>query len=332
MTTDPCEMEQRLRELGRATTWQEAGPAAEEAWNAPYGPAEDWDLRIDEAEAPGPHGPIPLRVYTPTTPTVPVESPRPALVWCHGGSFQHGDLDMPEGDRTARGVAGRSGAVVVSVDYRLCDEPSGGAPARRFPGPVLDVRAPIPRLDVHAAVRWVREQAATWGIDSARIALGGASAGGNLAASASLQLAQEGAAPAASLLLYPVCHPLNPQATAEEAVALAELPAMLRFSPQKMRVMAENYLGRPLEEATAHDFPGVGSAEQLASLPRTYLEADEYDDLRCSARGYAEQLREAGVDVEYEVRRGVTHGHLNKVGLSQAAATMDRMASILEEL
>ena len=140
------------------------------------------------------------------------------------------------------------------------------------------------------------------------------------------------AAPAASLLLYPVCHPLNPQATAEETVALAELPAMLRFSPQKMRVMAENYLGRPLEEATAHDFPGVGSAEQLASLPRTYLEADEYDDLRCSARGYAEQLREAGVDVEYEVRRGVTHGHLNKVGLSQAAATMDRMASILEEL
>jgi xylan 1,4-beta-xylosidase len=96
--------------------------------------------------------------------------------------------------------------------------------------------------------------------------------------------------------------------------------------------MAEAYLGRPLEEATAHEFPGLGSREQLAALPRTYLEADEHDDLRLGARRYAEQLVEAGVEVRYEVRRGVTHGHLNKLGLPQAADSVDAMAQILREL
>jgi xylan 1,4-beta-xylosidase len=255
-------------------------------------------------------------------------------VWCHGGSFQHGDLDMPEAHEVARGLAARAGAVVVSVDYRLCDEPAatGGAPARRLPGETFPVHAPIPGDDVLAAVRWTRSMSRLLGIDPGRVALGGASAGGNLAAAASLRLAEEGEAPAASLLLYPVTHPLNPEPTAEEAAALADLPGMLRFPPASMRLMAEAYLGRPLEEATAHEFPGLGSREQLAALPRTYLEADEHDDLRLGARRYAEQLVEAGVEVRYEVRRGVTHGHLNKLGLPQAADSVDAMAQILREL
>ena len=330
-TTAPAEMEQRLRVLAEAAR---RGPLTAEddaAWKAPYGRAEWWDLRIDSREAPGPHGPVPLRIYTPIAPAA---GPRPVLVFCHGGSFQHGDLQMPEGDHTARGVAGRADAVVVSVDYRLCDEPPGGTPARRIPGtdPDLEIRAPIPCDDVIAAVDWTRAHAAQLGIDPDRLALGGASAGGNLAAAASLRLAEAGRAPAASLLMYPVLHPLNPEATPEEDEALAALPPMLRFTPEKMRRMSENYLGRPLEQATAHDFPGLGTAQQLSALPRTYLEADEFDDLRTSARRYAEQLTAAGVEVEYEVRRGVTHGHLNKVGLPQAATSRDRMATILQEL
>ena len=120
--------------------------------------------------------------------------------------------------------------------------------------------------------------------------------------------------------------------TAEEAAALADVPGMFRFPPESMRLMAETYLGRPLEEATAHEFPGLGTAEQLAVLPRTYLEADEYDDLRLGARRYAEQLTEAGVEVEHVVRRGVTHGHLNKLGLPQAAESCEAMAQVLREL
>lgn len=329
--TAPAEMEQRLRALTRALEHGPLTAEAELAWNAPYGRQEIWDLRIEDREAPGPHGPVPVRVYTPTAEP---GGPRPVLVFCHGGSFQHGDLDMPEGDHTARGIAGRADAVVVSVDYRLCDEPAGGSPARRLPGTseTLDVRAPIPCDDVIAAVEWTRASAAELGIDPQRLALGGASAGGNLAAAAALRLAEQGRAPAASLLMYPVTHPLNPEPTAEEAEALAGLPEHLAFSPAKMRQMNENYLGAPLERATAHDFPGLAGPEQLALLPRTYVESDEYDDLRTSARGYAEQLAAAGVEVEHVVRRGVTHGHLNKVGLSQAAASRDRMAAILQEL
>ncbi len=327
----PRTMLERMARLGRAVTWADVGDRDEADWNAPYGPAERYDLRIESREAPGPHGPVPLRIYTPLA---PADAPRPVLVFCHGGSFQHGDLDMPEGDRTARGVAGRADAVVVSVDYRLCDEPAGGSPARRIPGtdPDLEVHAPIPCDDVIAAVDWTRASADELGIDPDRLALGGASAGGNLAAAASLRLAETGRAPAASVLMYLVAHPLNPEATEEEARALAELPELLRFTPEAMRRMSETYLGGPLEGASPHEFPGLGAAERLAVLPRTYIEADEYDDLRTSARRYAEQLAEAGVAVEYEVRRGVTHGHLNKVGLPEAAASMDRIARLLQEL
>ncbi|QNN82355.1 alpha/beta hydrolase fold domain-containing protein [Brachybacterium sp. Z12] len=329
--TAPAEMERRLRTLADATSHGPLSPQDEAAWNAPYGRPERWDLRIQDWEAPGPHGPVPVRVYTPIA---PASGPRAVLVFCHGGSFQHGDLDMPEGDHTARGVAGRADAVVVSVDYRLCDEPAGGSPARQLPGtdPALEVRAPIPCDDVIAAVDWTRAHAEQLGIDPDRLALGGASAGGNLAAAASLRLAAQGRAPALSLLMYLVAHPLNPEATEEEAAALAELPEMLRFTPQKMRRMSENYLGGPLEDATAHDFPGLGTREQLSVLPRTYIESDEFDDLRTSARRYAEQLAEAGVEVEYEVRGGVTHGHLNKIGLPQAADSRDRMAALLKEI
>src|SRR5699024_9981129 len=192
--------------------------------------------------------------------------------------------------------------------------------------------APIPCDDVIAAVDWTRARAAQLGIDPERLALGGASAGGNLAAAAALRLAEAGRAPALSLLMYLVAHPLNPVATVEEAEALAGLPEMLRFTPEKMRPMSENYLGRPLEHATAHDFPGLGTAQQLSVLPRTYIESDEYDDLRTSARRYAEQLAEAGVEVEHVLRRGVTHGHLNKVGLHQAAESLDRLAALMKEL
>lgn len=327
----PGQMAARMSVTGRAATWEEAGEEARAQWDAPYGPVERWDLRVEDRQVPGPHGPVPVRIYTPTA---AAHAPRPALVWCHGGAFMHGDLDMPEADHVARGVAGRADAVVVSVDYRLCDEPPelGGSRARPFPGTVGEVRAPIPLDDVCAAVTWVGENAQELGIDGTRLAIGGASAGANLAAAASLRLAEEGRAPSASLLMYLVAHPLSPEPTEEEAEALARTPGLLRFSAESMRVMSGNYIGGPLEQATPHDFPGLASAEQLAGLPRTYIEADEFDDLRVSARRYAEQLRGAGAEVEYAVRRGVCHGHLNRVGLAEAQQSMDAMAEVMREL
>ena len=321
----------RLQEFGPAETWQEAGESARARWDAPYGPAERWELRVEDTRAPGPHGPVPVRIYTPAA---AAEGPRPVLVWCHGGAFMHGDLDMPEADQVARGVAGRAGAVVVSVDYRLCDEPPelGGGRARSFPGTAGEVRAPILLDDVCAAVDWVRGVAEQLGVDADRLAIGGASAGGNLAAAAALRLADLGRGPAASLLMYLVAHPLNPEPTPEEADALARTPGPLRFRPATMQAMSGNYIGRPLDEAGSYDFPGLATAEQLAALPRTYIEADEFDDLRVSARRYAEQLGAAGVDVQYVVRRGVSHGHLNRVGLAEAKQSMDALSEIVRSL
>ena len=126
---------------------------------------------VGSAASTGPHGTIPVRTY------VPLQRRRPGgragLVWAHGGGFRGGDLDMPEADTVARELCHRANAVVVSVDYRLA---------------VGGVAFPVPHDDVVAAFRWVARNCVELGIDPARIALGGASAGANLAAGAALHV------------------------------------------------------------------------------------------------------------------------------------------------
>ena len=115
----------------------------------------------------------------------------PCLVWSHGGAFMAGDIDMNEADMVAREVATRSGAVVLSVDYSL----------------VPTVRFPVPHHQVMAAWSWADANAASLGVDRRRISLGGASAGAALSLSAVRDLAQQGlAGPAALVLVYPVAH------------------------------------------------------------------------------------------------------------------------------
>lgn len=308
------------------------------AWDAPHGEPETWDLQIADRELPGPHGPVPVRIYAPSDDARDgaADDPtalRPCLVWLHGGAFIGGDLDMPEAHEVTRGIAGRAGAVVVSVFYRLCDAPGamGGAPATTNPRGETGVHAPIPLDDAHAALEWVRQNAAELGADAARIAVGGTSAGGALAAALSQRLADEGAPAWRALLMYPVVHAELPEPTAEEAAALDATPEILRFRPQATRMMNENYLGGPVGTAGPYEFAALADPAAMAALPPTYIEADEFDDLRRSGRAYAEQLRDAGVDVTFEIRRGVPHGHLNRVGLSAAAQSLDRMAALLGE-
>jgi acetyl esterase len=170
------------------------------------------DVRDDSA--PGPHGPVPVRIYLPDR----APTDRPCLVWMHGGAFMGGDLDMPEADLTAREVCERAGAVVVSVDYRLA---------------VNGVTYPVPHDDVVAAIRWVRDNPARLGIDPARISVGGGSAGGNLGTGAVLRLRDDdGWQPASLIPVYAVFHAVHPPVPRELAAALAELPPMLRPSPR----------------------------------------------------------------------------------------------------
>lgn len=222
---------------------------------------------------------------------------------------------MPEADAVARGVAARTGACVVSVDYRLC---------------VDGVHHPVPHDDCWAVFRSVASDDLQLGVDPARIAVGGASAGGNLAASLALRARDEGVELALSALIYPVLHPHLPTPSEELAACLAQTPAALRFPPDLTEQLNENLLGGPVSSATPYAFPGI--AEDLAGVAPTYIEACEFDELRSSAARFVDQLREADAVVEYVVAAGVPHGHLNNVGSPYARATIERISERIQVL
>ncbi|WP_103063073.1 alpha/beta hydrolase [Actinomyces qiguomingii] len=299
--------------------------AAMEAWDARFGEPEPTRALVEERELPGPHGPIPVRIYRPEPGwTPPAASPatdaglRAGLVWYHGGAFIGGDLDMPEADAVSRGLTTRTGTTVISVFYRLC---TGG------------VHYPVPHDDAYAAYRWVREHAAELGIDAARIAVGGASAGGNLAAGVTLHGVDQAAAPWQALLAYPVAHGGHwPAPSPELGARLEQMPQILRFPADIMAAMNTNYLGAPLDAAAStptYAFPGDLDTTRLKGWPATYIENCENDDLRASGEAFARQLRQAGADVEVLTCAGVPHGHLNAVGSPLTSASLDRFAARL---
>jgi acetyl esterase len=273
--------------------------------DAPAPPAAD----VRDDEAPGPHGPVPVRVYTP----VGGGSDLPCLVWLHGGAFRMGDLDMPEADWTARQICDRAGAVVVSVDYRLC---------------VGGVTYPVPHDDVVAAVGWVRDRAASLGVDPTRISLGGASAGGNLATGAALKLRDEDDwVPTALLLAYTTFHAVVPPAPPSLAPLLEDVPRLLRFLPEVRRGITENYLGGPASRADGYAMPANAVLEGLCPV---LLLNSEYDDLRASAEVFAGQLAVAGVDVRQVLARGMLHGFLNlHAGIEPVDRALDLMAEVV---
>ena len=159
------------------TTWEEVFSGDEEAIARAiaFGEAtvayEPPTLHIVDAAVSGPHGDVPVRIYAP--PEAP--GPLPCLVWLHGGAYQYGDLDMVEAHGVAAELASRTPIVVVSVDYRL-------APAFHYPVPVDDCEA---------VVRWLA--AGSLGrVDPTKVAVGGASAGANLATATCLRLRDAG--------------------------------------------------------------------------------------------------------------------------------------------
>jgi acetyl esterase/lipase len=323
------ELEARRHLLNGYASFRELPDEVNAQWKAPFGPPEDWDLEITDTVVAGPHGPVPVRVYTPTTPAP--AGGRPCLVWMHGGAFSWGDLDMAEAHEVARGVAGRADAVVVSVDYRLCPVPTelGGTTDGRVDEQGRPVRYPVPQDDCAAVLEAVRTEPARFGVDPARVAIGGASAGGALAAGVTARVSDEGRAPWQVLLVYPLLHPRMPAPDAELVEALASAPPALQFPPEMSQAIDRNMLGGRPETATPYAYAGV--SQDLSRYPATYVENNEFDPLRSSGTRFAEQLRAAGVDVVEVTRTGVPHGHLDLVGFAPAAATLDALASRLTD-
>ncbi|KUO06057.1 alpha/beta hydrolase [Streptomyces caeruleatus] len=266
------------------------------------------DVMVRDEHLPGLHGPVPVRDYRPHH----ADGDRPVLVWCHGGAFAYGDIDMPEADVTARVVAERADVVVVSVDYRRA---------------VDGVHYPVPLDDVVAAYEGAIRQVGA--APRGRVHLGGASAGAALAAGACLRIRDMGGhLPASLILLYPCMHPALPPASPELDATLARLTPRTRFGAEMFEAVIENYLGAPAATAPGYAMPALAD---LRGLPRTLLVNCQYDELRASGEAFATSLLRAGVDVDLRMAPGVTHGHLNRPQLAEAQRTLTDMACWIEE-
>ena len=273
---------------------------------------------VEDRVLAGPHGDLPVRVYTPAGTAVA------GLVWAHGGGFMHGDLDMPEADGVSRALA-RSGVVVVSVDYRRVP-PIDEDPARSgaAAGPVSSegIRFPVPSEEVGFAYEWARW--ADLGVGPDGWSLGGASAGGNLAAGASLRLRDAGTPVRSVLLAYPVAHYVLPAHSAELAAKVEAIGGS--FPPELVEAMNDNYLGHTGGPRSPYAFPG---GQDLRGLPPTFVLTSDSDGLRSSGEGYASELAAAGVDVLLVREDGTTHGHLNQPEHPGCARSLARMAAWL---
>lgn len=265
-----------------------AAYADDGAWEPPAG------VVIEDDTIGGPQGPIPVRRYRPIAADADGEpAGRPvelALLWAHGGGFAAGELDWPEAHVVSAELAARTGAEVLSVDYRLADGTT---------------RYPVPLDDVIAA--WEHLIDARSAIPGARTAIGGASAGAALALAASLRSDRR---TDAVLLAYPFLHAVVPLLPAEVLAELDLLPDVMRFPRASIDWMVENYVGR-LSDLPALALPG--DVPVTVDRPPLSVLLSEYDELRPSGELLIAASQAVGASVRSRVEPGVTHGHLNRL-------------------
>ncbi|WP_253873620.1 alpha/beta hydrolase [Promicromonospora umidemergens] len=273
-------------------------------------------VAVGDRMLPGPHGDLRVRVYEPAADAERVAG----LVWAHGGAFMRGDLDMLEADWVARSLAD-AGVVVVSVDYQLAPLSD---PVEPWPGPdrqPTGVRFPVASEEVSFVHGWAQD--AGLGVAAASWSLGGASAGGNLAAGASLRLRDAGGPPPRSVLLaYPVAHFQLPPPSVE----LAGKMTQDWRDPDALASMNANYLGHDGPPTSPYAFPG---GQDLRGLPPTFVLNADQDALRSSGEAYAAELAAAGVDVLLVREDGTLHGHLNHPETPGAVRSIARIITWL---
>ena len=248
----------------------------------------------------GPDGDLPLRIYRPEG------QPRGALVYFHGGGWVVGGLDSH--DETCRRLCAGSGALVVAVDYRL-------APETPYPGAVRDCRQ---------ATVWVAENAAELGFDPARLAVGGDSAGGNLAA-ATAQLLRDQGGPriAFQLLIYPV-------ADADfDRPSYRENAEGYLLSRRAMQWFWDHYAPTAEQRSEPYAAPLKGS---LTGLPPALVQVAEFDPLRDEGVAYAQALEAAGTPVRLTCYDGMIHGFFGLFdAIGAASQAMDEACAALRD-
>lgn len=264
------------------------------------------DVTQEDRTVPGRAGDpdVPIRIYRPRA---NAEGLRAGLYEIHGGGFVMGSLDMM--DPWCQRVAAEVGAVVVSVGYQL-------APEHPFPAAIEDC---------HAGLVWMAENAAELGVDPARIAIAGQSAGGGLAAGTAL-LARDRGAPALCFQLLEI----------PELDDRLDTPSMRAFTdtPLWNRPNAtwswRHYLG-PDHQGETSAYAAPARAKDLAGLPPAYISTMEFDPLRDEGILYGMRLMEAGVSVELHSFPGTFHGsamvpgaEVSKRGTQEVIAVLKR--------
>lgn len=241
------------------------------------------DVEMEDRQIPGPKGApdVPIRLYRPRERS---ETRQAAFLEIHGGGFIFGNIDMMDG--WCQTIAARVGVLVASVGYRL-------APEDPFPAGLEDC---------HAALCWLHEQADALGIDPERIAIGGQSAGGGIAAGLALMARDQGG-PA-------ICYQLLEIPELDDRL---DTPSMLAFqdTPFWNRPNAvfswQHYLG-PDHAGEPSIYAAPARAKDLSGLPPAYVSTMEFDPLRDEGIRYALGMLQAGVSVELHSYAGTFHG------------------------
>ena len=250
-------------------------------------------VSVEDGVIPGLGGPIPFRRYSNTP-----DQALPALLYLHGGGWVVGDLDSH--DSTCRAIARRAGCAVVSLDYRL-------APEHRFPAAVDDA---------WAALTWLAER-------ERRIAVGGDSSGGNLAAVVARRARERGGpAVAAQVLIYPVID-CDMQTPSYQSAATG-----YGLTRDSMRWYWDQYL--PDESARTTPDASPLRARDLSGLPPALILTCELDPLASEGVAYVTALKDAGVRVEHIHEPDMIHGYIRMAGvISRARKSWDDIAGFL---
>ena len=259
---------------------------AHEALFGPLGlpPADLTD--VAERSIPGPGGPLRVRIYTPRGDSA---QPRALLVYFHGGGMSAGSIEQY--DSLCQHLSQRSGTIVISVDYRL-------TPEHRFPAPVDDA---------YAATKWTYDNAASIGGDRTRLAVGGDSAGGNLAAVVA-QLARDGGPPLVfQLLIYPAV------GFTRDSESMQKFSHGYVFGVAELDMAVDQYITDRSQLSDPRLFPLL--ARDLSRLPPAFVISAGHEIMRDDIETYAHRLQAAGVPTELHRYETTVHPFLSMAGV-----------------
>lgn len=264
-------------------TWREVGPEVG---------------KVENKNIPGPHGEIPIRIYTPSG-----SGPFPVLMLFHGGGFVFGNIDTYEGN--ARRICVGANCIVVNVEYRV-------APENKFPAAADDC---------YAATVWVAQNGATINADGSKIATCGDSAGGNLSTVVSMMARDKGGPKIClQVMRCPVTHRNFEPLTVDP-----------EFTPKSSRDWWwKQYL--PDESRAKNPYACPMASEDLSGLPPALIITAEYDELRDEGEAYAQRLKDAGVPTTCVRYEGMFHVfHMYPAYIDKAKHALDQEFNMLKE-